>query len=156
MEKTRSKLKICGVEVTVSGDADREAAEQIAEAVRARMERVLSTAYAASVEKAAVITAMNLCEELARRDAALRESEEKTRQLEAELREIGGAEGLRHRLQQAEGKLKIAEEQLRRGQAQRETAPASEKPAAFSAEMRNPLRPDVGEQAGLVSFFAKE
>ena len=61
MEKTRCKLNICGVEVTVSGDADRDAAEQIAGAVRARMERVLSTAYAASVEKAAVITAMNLC-----------------------------------------------------------------------------------------------
>ena len=55
------------------------------------------------VEKAAVITAMNLCEELARRDAALRESEEKVRQLEAELHEIGGAEGLRQRLRQAEG-----------------------------------------------------
>ena len=105
MEKTRCKLNICGVEVTVSGDADRDAAEQIAGAVRTRMERVLSTAYAASVEKAAVITAMNLCEELARRDAALRESEEKVRQLEAELHEIGGAEGLRQRLQQAEGKL---------------------------------------------------
>ena len=119
MEKTRCKLNICGVEVTVSGDADRDAAEQIAGAVRARMERVLSTAYAASVEKAAVITAMNLCEELARRDAALRESEEKVRQLEAELHEIGGAEGLRQRLQQAEGKLKIAEAQLRHGYSRR-------------------------------------
>ena len=136
------------------GDADRDAAEQIAGAVRARMERVLSTAYAASVEKAAVITAMNLCEELARRDAALRESEEKVRQLEAELHEIGGAEGLRQRLQQAEGKLKIAEAQLRQARAQ-PAAPA-EKPAGMPVEMRNPLRQDVGEQAGLVSFFAKE
>lgn len=154
MEKTRCKLNICGVEVTVSGDADRDAAEQIAGAVRARMERVLSTAYAASVEKAAVITAMNLCEELARRDAALRESEEKVRQLEAELHEIGGAEGFRQRLQQAEGKLKIAEAQLR--QARVQPAAPAEKPAGMPVEMRNPLRQDVGEQAGLVSFFAKE
>ena len=67
MEKTRCRLNICGVEVTVSGDMDRAAAERIAEAVRSRMQQVLNTAYAASIEKAAVITAMNLCEELARR-----------------------------------------------------------------------------------------
>ena len=87
-------------------------------------------------------------------DAALRESEEKVRQLEAELHEIGGAEGLRQRLQQAEGKLKIAEAQLRQARAQ-PAAPA-EKSAGMPVEMRNPLRQDVGEQAGLVSFFAKE
>ena len=71
MEKTRCRLNICGVEVTVSGDMDRAAAERIAEAVRSRMQQVLNTAYAASIEKAAVITAMNLCEELARQEAAL-------------------------------------------------------------------------------------
>ena len=70
MEKTRCRLNICGVEVTVSGDMDRAAAERIAEAVRSRMQQVLNTAYAASIEKAAVITAMNLCEELARQEAA--------------------------------------------------------------------------------------
>ena len=55
MEKTRCRLNICGVEVTVSGDMDRAAAERIAEAVRSRMQQVLNTAYAASIEKAAVI-----------------------------------------------------------------------------------------------------
>ena len=85
MEKTRCRLNICGVEVTVSGDMDRAAAERIAEAVRSRMQQVLNTAYAASIEKAAVITAMNLCEELARQEAALRQSEEKAAQLEEEL-----------------------------------------------------------------------
>lgn len=94
MEKTRCRLNICGVEVTVSGDMDRAAAERIAEAVRSRMQQVLNTAYAASIEKAAVITAMNLCEELARQEAALRQSEEKAAQLEEELRQLGGAEGL--------------------------------------------------------------
>ena len=79
MEKTRCKLNICGVEVTVAGDVEREAAEKIAEAVRGRMQRILSTAYGASIEKAAVITAMNLCEELARRD----------QELEAEFRTSG-------------------------------------------------------------------
>lgn len=154
MEKTRCRLNICGVEVTVSGDMDRAAAERIAEAVRSRMQQVLNTAYAASIEKAAVITAMNLCEELARQEAALRQSEEKAAQLEEELRQLGGAEGLRARLQQAEGKLKLAEEQVRRLQAQPAAAP--EKPAGQPVPMRNPLRPDIGEQEGLVSFFAKE
>ena len=158
MEKTRCRLNICGVEVTVSGDMDRAAAEQIAEAVRSRMQQVLNTAYAASIEKAAVITAMNLCEELARQEAALRQSEEKAAQLEEELRQLGGAEGLRARLQQAEGKLKLAEEQIKRLQAQPAAAQpaAPEKPAGQPAPMRNPLRPDIGEQEGLVSFFAKE
>ena len=154
MEKTRCRLNICGVEVTVSGDMDRAAAERIAEAVRSRMQQVLNTAYAASIEKAAVITAMNLCEELARQEAALRQSEEKAAQLEEELRQLGGAEGLRARLQQAEGKLKLAEEQIKRLQAQPAAAP--EKPAGQPVPMRNPLRPDIGEQEGLVSFFAKE
>ena len=158
MEKTRCRLNICGVEVTVSGDMDRAAAERIAEAVRSRMQQVLNTAYAASIEKAAVITAMNLCEELARQEAALRQSEEKAAQLEEELRQLGGAEGLRARLQQAEGKLKLAEEQIKRLQAQPAAAQpaAPEKPAGPPVPMRNPLRPDIGEQEGLVSFFAKE
>lgn len=158
MEKTRCRLNICGVEVTVSGDMDRAAAERIAEAVRSRMQQVLNTAYAASIEKAAVITAMNLCEELARQEAARRQSEEKAAQLEEELRQLGGAEGLRARLQQAEGKLKLAEEQIKRLQAQPAAAQpaASEKPAGQPVPMRNPLRPDIGEQEGLVSFFAKE
>lgn len=153
MEKTRCRLNICGVEVTVSGDMDRAAAERIAEAVRSRMQQVLNTAYAASIEKAAVITAMNLCEELARQEAALRQSEEKAAQLEEELRQLGGAEGFRARLQQAEGKLKLAEEQIKRLQAQ---PAAPEKIAGQPVPMRNPLRPDIGEQEGLVSFFAKE
>lgn len=158
MEKTRCRLNICGVEVTVSGDMDRAAAERIAEAVRSRMQQVLNTAYAASIEKAAVITAMNLCEELARQEAALRQSEEKAAQLEEELRQLGGAEGLRARLQQAEGKLKLAEEQIKRLQAQPAAAQpaAPEKPAGQPVPMRNPLRSDIGEQEGLVSFFAKE
>lgn len=158
MEKTRCRLNICGVEVTVSGDMDRAAAERIAEAVRSRMQQVLNTAYAASIEKAAVITAMNLCEELARQEAARRQSEEKAAQLEEELRQLGGAEGLRARLQQAEGKLKLAEEQIKRLQAQPAAAQpaAPEKIADQPVPMRNPLRPDIGEQEGLVSFFAKE
>ncbi|MEE0806504.1 MAG: cell division protein ZapA, partial [Acutalibacteraceae bacterium] len=139
MEKTRCRLNICGVEVTVSGDMDRAAAERIAEAVRSRMQQVLNTAYAASIEKAAVITAMNLCEELARQEAALRQSEEKAAQLEEELRQLGGAEGLRARLQQAEGKLKLAEEQIKRLQAQPAAAQpaAPEKPAGQPVPMRN-------------------
>ena len=155
MEKTRCRLNICGVEVTVSGDMDRAAAERIAEAVRSRMQQVLNTAYAASIEKA---TAMNLCEELARQEAALRQSEEKAAQLEEELRQLGGVEGLRARLQQAEGKLKLAEEQIKRLQAQPAAAQsaAPEKIAGQPVPMRNPLRPDIGEQEGLVSFFAKE
>ena len=37
-KKTRFKLNICGVDVTVSGDVDRDGAEAIAERVRVRME----------------------------------------------------------------------------------------------------------------------
>ena len=153
MEKTRCKLNICGVEVAAAGDVNREAAEKIAEAVRARMQAVLQTSYGASIEKAAVLTAMNLCEELARRDQELEASRAHTAALEAELKQIGGADGLKARLAQAEGKLKIAEEQLQRAQASKEPVKRETAPAV---EMRNPLRPDIGEQEGLVSFFAKE
>ena len=44
MEKTRFKLNICGVDVTVSGDVDRDGAEAIAERVHVRMEEVLNNA----------------------------------------------------------------------------------------------------------------
>ena len=76
MEKTRVRLNICGVEIIVSGNVEETATQQIADAVRSRMQNILNTAYAANVEKAAVITAMNLCEELEdanRRLAALEE-----------------------------------------------------------------------------------
>ena len=49
MEKTRFKLNICGVDVTVSGDVDRDGAEAIAERVRVRMEEVLNNAYGATI-----------------------------------------------------------------------------------------------------------
>lgn len=158
MEKTRCRLNICGVEVTVAGDMEREAAEQIAEAVRSRMQRVLSTAYAASVEKAAVITAMNLCEELARKDAELQANKERVAALEEELKQVGGADGLKMKLSQAEGKLKLAQEQLSRAQNAKPVhtgTPSAEK-ETVKTELRNPLRPDLGDQTGLVSFFAKE
>ena len=159
MDKTRCRLNICGVEVTVAGDMEREAAEQIADAVRSRMQRVLSTAYAASVEKAAVITAMNLCEELARKDAELQENKEHVIRLEEELKQVGGAEGLKMKLSQAEGKLKLAQEQLLRAQAAQKAAADEPKPVkteTVKTELRNPLRRDLGDQTGLVSFFAKE
>ena len=124
MEKTRFRLNICGVEVLVSGNADEAAAREIAEAVRSRMQRILNTAYAASVEKAAVITAMNLCEEL-----------------EAE----------RARTAALEAELKAAKEAAKEVPVQTVLfKPVQKKP------LRNPLRPDMGDQTGLVSFFAKE
>ena len=130
MEKTRIRLNICGVEIIVSGDADRASTEQIAEAVRVRMQRILSTAYAASVEKAAVITAMNLCEELARQSVELEEARNRAAELEAALKEA----------QAAPAPALIVE-------------PAA--PVKKTA-LRNPFRPDLGDQTGLVSFFAKE
>lgn len=162
MEKTKCKLNICGVEVTAAG-VDSEAAERIAGAVRTRMQAVLGAAYGVSIEKAAVLTAMNLCEELARRDAELEEIRAHEAQLEDELAQIGGADGLRIRLQQAEGKLKLCEEQLRRLQEAEKNAekqarekPAAREPKAPSVPLKNPLRPDFGDEAGLVSFFEKE
>ena len=135
MEKTRIRLNICGVEIIVSGDADGASTEQIAEAVRVRMQRILSTAYAASVEKAAVITAMNLCEELARQGAELDEEKARTAALEAALKEAQTA------LTQA---------------APAPVAAAQPAAPAEKTALRNPFRPDLGDQTGLVSFFAKE
>ena len=135
MEKTRLRLNICGVEIIVSGDADRASTEQIADAVRVRMQRILSTAYAASVEKAAVITAMNLCEELARQGAELEETKVRAAELEAALKEAK--------------------------EASVQAVPVPAVPAETAAPqkktaLRNPMRPDLGDQTGLVSFFAKE
>ena len=124
MEKTRFRLNICGVEVIVSGNADETAAHEIADGVRSRMQHILNTAYAASVEKAAVITAMNLYEEL---------------------------ETERARAAVLEEKLRIAKEAAKTIPVQTVLfKPTQKKP------LRNPLRPDMGDQTGLVSFFAKE
>lgn len=124
MEKTRFRLNICGVEVIVSGNAEETAAHEIADEVRSRMQQILNTAYAASVEKAAVITAMNLCEEL-----------------EAE----------RVRAAKLEEELKAAKEEAKTVPVQTVLfKPTVKKP------LRNPLRPDMGDQTGLVSFFAIE
>ena len=124
MEKTRFRLNICGVEIIVSGNSNETSAHEIADAVRARMQRILNTAYAASVEKAAVITAMNLCEELEAERA-------RTAALEEEVRALREA-------------------------AVTAPVPPKENKTVQRAPLRNPMRPDVGEQTGLVSFFAKE
>lgn len=95
MEKTRFKLNICGVDVTVSGDVDRDGAEAIAERVRVRMEEVLNNAYGATIEKAAVIAAMNLSEELSRTEAALNQAREEADALRTKTKEFAGADGLK-------------------------------------------------------------
>lgn len=135
MEKTRFRLNICGVEIIVSGDVDEVATQEIAEAVRSRMQRILSTAYAASTEKAAVITAMNLCEELAGQHAELEAVRAHAAELEEEVKSLRESAA-----------------------AMVQAAPVQEthKEAAPKKPLRNPLRPDLGDQTGLVSFFAKE
>ena len=102
MEKTRFKLNICGVDVTVSGDVDRDGAEAIAERVRVRMEEVLNNAYGATIEKAAVIAAMNLSEELSRTEAALNQAREEADALRTKTKEFAGADGLTARLSERE------------------------------------------------------
>ena len=113
MEKTRFKLNICGVDVTVSGDVDRDGAEAIAERVRVRMEEVLNNAYGATIEKAAVIAAMNLSEELSRTEAALNQAREEADALRTKTKEFAGADGLKARLSEAEMKLGVLQEKLR-------------------------------------------
>lgn len=154
MEKTKIKMNICGVEIAVAADAEPEAAQRIADAVRTRMQEILVAPYKASIEKAAVITAMNLCEELARCKAALADAEEKLREAEAQRKEAGSLAALKSRLAQTEAKLKIAEAQLGRQQA--EDGGAEEHAASKEAKLRNPVRPELDEQVGLVSFFAKD
>lgn len=119
MEKTRFKLNICGVDVTVSGDVDRDGAEAIAERVRVRMEEVLNNAYGATIEKAAVIAAMNLSEELSRTEAALNQAREEADALRTKTKEFAGADGLKARLSEAEMKLGV----LRKSCALPKTAP---------------------------------
>ena len=167
MEKTRFKLNICGVDVTVSGDVDRDGAEAIAERVRVRMEEVLNNAYGATIEKAAVIAAMNLSEELSRTEAR-----EEANALRTKTKEFAGADGLKARLSEAEMKLGVLQEKLRlaenRAEAaekEAEKAKAAAQNAAHTAaaepldlppiDLRNPMLPDYGDETGLVSFFEK-
>ncbi len=133
MEKSRFRFNICGVEISVSGDVDENATRLIAEDVRSRMQQILNTAYAASVEKAAVLTALNLREELEGQRAEL--------------------EALRSRTAELEEELSCA----------RQAAPAvsenytvQEHAVGERTPLKNPLRPDFGDETGLVSFFAKE
>ncbi len=132
MEKTRIRLNVCGVEIIVSGDMEETATQQIADTVRSRMQNILNTAYAANVEKAAVITAMNLCEELenAKCRIAAMEEELKTLRENAEAAETAYAVPV---VQKAEPTVQVKKKPL-----------------------KNPFRPDMGDQTGLVSFFLKE
>lgn len=169
MEKTRFKLNICGVDVTVSGDVDRDGAEAIAERVRVRMEEVLNNAYGATIEKAAVIAAMNLSEELSRTEAALNQAREEADALRAKTKEFAGADGLKARLSEAEMKLGVLQEKLRLAENRAEAAEKEAKAAAQNAahtaaaepldlppiDLRNPMLPDYGDETGLVSFFEK-
>ena len=167
MEKTRFKLNICGVDVTVSGDVDRDGAEAIAERVRVRMEEVLNNAYGATIEKAAVIAAMNLSEELSRTEAALNQAREEADALHAKTKEFAGADGLKARLSEAEMKLGVLQEKLRlaencaeAAEKEAEEAKAAAQNAAHTAaaeplDLRNPMLPDYGDETGLVSFFEK-
>ena len=168
MEKTRFKLNICGVDVTVSGDVDRDGAEAIAERVRVRMEEVLNNAYGATIEKAAVIAAMNLSEELSRTEAALNQAREEADALRTKTKEFVGADGLKACLSEAEMKLGVLQEKLRlaenRAEAaekEAEEAKAAAQNAAHTAaaeppiDLRNPMLPDYGDETGLVSFFEK-
>ncbi len=168
MEKTRFKLNICGVDVTVSGDVDRDGAEAIAERVRVRMEEVLNNAYGATIEKAAVIAAMNLSEELSRTEAALNQAREEADALCAKTKEFAGADGLKARLSEAEMKLGVLQEKLRLAENRAEAAEKEAEEARAAAQnaaaetldlppidLRNPMLPDYGDETGLVSFFEK-
>lgn len=169
MEKTRFKLNICGVDVTVSGDVDRDGAEAIAERVRVRMEEVLNNAYGTTIEKAAVIAAMNLSEELSRTEAALNQAREEADALRTKTKEFAGADSLKARLSEAEMKLGVLQEKLRLAENRAEAAEKEAKAAAQNAahtaaaepldlppiDLRNPMLPDYGDETGLVSFFEK-
>lgn len=176
MEKTRFKLNICGVDVTVSGDVDRDGAEAIAERVRVRMEQVLNNAYGATIEKAAVIAAMNLSEELSRTEAVLNQTREEAAALREKAKEFAGADGLKARLSETEMKLKVAQEKLRLTEERAEAAKKEAEEAKKAAEniictstssttaepldlppidLCNPMLPDYGDETGLVSFYEK-
>lgn len=168
MEKTRFKLNICGVDVTVSGDVDRDGAEAIAERVRVRMEEVLNNAYGATIEKAAVIAAMNLSEELSRTEAALNQAREEADALRTKTKEFAGADGLSEaemKLGVLQEKLRLAENRAEAAEKEAEEAKAAAQNAAHTAaaepldlspiDLRNPMLPDYGDETGLVSFFEK-
>ena len=130
MEKTRVRLNICGVEIIVSGNVEEMATQQIADTVRSRMQNILNTAYAASVEKAAVITAMNLCEELEDANCRITALEEELNTLRENAKTAAVAAPV---VQKAETAM-----------------------PAKKIQLKNPFRPDFGDQTGLVSFFLKE
>ena len=153
MEKTRFKLNICGVDVTVSGDVDRDGAEAIAERVRVRMEEVLNN-------------------QQVRPEAALNQAREEADALRTKTKEFAGADSLKARLSEAEMKLGVLQEKLRlaenRAEAaekEAEEAKAAAQNAAHTAaaepldlppiDLRNPMLPDYGDETGLVSFFEK-
>ncbi len=166
MEKTRVKLNICGVDITVSGDVDREAVERIAQAVRQRMESVLQSSGTATVEKAAVLTAMNFCEELARREDRYRTLEKRAAALDSEAKAL---RDVKRQLAQTEAKLHTAEEQLRRAEEKKKQTAAppptltvlsgaadGEAPKDNGEALKNPLRATPEEQEGFRSFYAKK
>ncbi len=168
MEKTRVKLNICGVDITVSGDVDREAVERIAQAVRQRMESVLRSSGTATVEKAAVLTAMNFCEELARRDERFRALEKRVAGLENEEKAL---RDVKRQLAQTETKLRAAEEQLLRAEEEKKKKQSAAPPPTLTVlsgaadgeppkdngeALKNPLRSAMEPEERFRSFYAKK
>lgn len=171
MEKTRFKLNICGVDVTVSGDVDRDGAEAIAERVRVRMEEVLNNAYGATIEKAAVIAAMNLSEELSRTEAALIRPRGSgcPAHKDKGICRCGRPEGPPFRsgnkARRFAGKAAPCRKPRRScgkgsGRSESRCQNAAHTAAAEPLDLppidlRNPMLPDYGDETGLVSFFEK-
>lgn len=106
------------MDVTVSGDVDRDGAEAIAERVRVRMEEVLNNAYGATIESG------GHCGHEPERgafrtEAALNQAREEADALRTKTKEFAGADGLKARLSEAEMKLGV----LRKSCALPKTAP---------------------------------
>lgn len=124
MEKNRVTIYICGNQYTIVSDEDQEHMMSVAERVDMLMQRLKYKNPMLSNEKAAVLTALNICSDYHNKDTELEELKSKAEnsaeksELEALRAELAGkdeyAEGLKtqinERISQAESLKKQVEE----------------------------------------------
>ncbi len=99
MDRTKVKLRICGIDCTITSDDNEEYVRTLGGEIDRAISAVLQKNNRISLSMAAIITAMTYCDDAAKAKAELLEHKAMTQEL--------------HRLQEAEQEARTQAEQLR-------------------------------------------
>ena len=109
-ERNRVKLKICGTEFVVTSDDSEEYMRRTAEAVEKRIVMMTNSSSGMSVSKAAMFTALELCDE---KQKAAQSAENMRTQIQGYLEEAAHAKSEAAELRRREQSLTRENQELR-------------------------------------------